>query len=60
MDQPTNKQDAESGNVSAIRHISYGEGYKDGKHYIKDLLKSWTDDLTNDELISKIKLLISE
>lgn len=28
--QPTNKEDAAEGNVNAIRHIAYSEGYADG------------------------------
>lgn len=29
--QPTNRENAEAGNVNAIRHVAYGEGWRDGK-----------------------------
>ena len=29
--QPTNVEDAAAGNVNAIRHVAYGEGWRDGK-----------------------------
>jgi len=46
---PTNAEDASAGNVNAIRHIAYAEGYRDGKVTQASSLTALRDALTSDE-----------